>query len=152
MSVVKARPKMSQHKSTPSLRTVQEETKENTEPSTAKSSNDEIIETDGLEGEIFEKADESVFMKDDSLFSTNKRESLSSQLFSPLRDGDTSFTGSQVYSINKEPRRVSEVRLSSDGLFSPLRDANSPNSSRDSSLQQSFKKSGSAFPTPIMSP
>jgi len=152
MSVVKARPKMSQHKSTPSLRTVQEETKENTEPTTLKS-NDEIIETDGLEGEIFEKADESVFMKDDSLFSTNKRESLSSQLFSPLRDADTSFTGSQVYSINKEPRRVSEVRLSSDGLFSPLRDANSPASSVGSFQSNSNRKTPySSFTTPTMSP
>ena len=154
MSVVKARPKMSQHKSTPSLRTVQEETKENTEPTaTIAKSNKEIIETDGLEGEIFEKADESVFMKDDSLFSTNKRESLSSQLFSPLRDADTSFTGSQVYSINKEPRRVSEVRLSSDGLFSPLRDANSPASSVGSFQSNSNRKTPySSFNTPTMSP
>ena len=46
-----------------------------------------------------------------------------------------------------------QVRLSTDGLFSPLRDSNSPNSSRDSSLHQlSFKKPTSSFSTPVASP
>jgi len=151
MNVVKARPKMSQHKSTPSLRTVQEETKENTEPLSAEV---EKVETDGMEKEIFGKPDDSVFMKDDSLFCTNRRDSLSSQLFSPLRDADTSFPGSQVgYSLNKESRRVSEVRLSSDGLFSPLREPNSPTSSVGS-LQMSFNRKTpfTSFTTPTMSP
>jgi hypothetical protein len=36
---------------------------------------------------------------------------LSTQLFSPLREADTSFPSSQAgYSITKEVRRVSEVR------------------------------------------
>ena len=79
------------------------------------------METDRKEKEVFAKADKGVFLKDDSLYCTNKRNSLFSQLFSPLRDADTSFPGSQAgYSGNKEPRRVSEVGLSSDGLFSPL--------------------------------
>jgi len=148
MSVVKTRPKLSQHKSTPSLRTVQEETKENTEPPTEHVH--EMVETDGMEKEVFAKADESVFLKDDSLFCSNRRDSLSSQLFSPLRDADTSFPGSQAgYSVNKEPRRVSEVRLSSDGLFSPLREANSP-----TSMQLSFNRKTpyTSFTTPTMSP
>merc|ERR1719341_611924 len=154
MSVVKAKPKpkLSQHKSTPSLRTVQEETKENTEPPTEHVN--EMVETDGMEKEVFAKADESVFLKDDSLFCSNRRESLSSQLFSPLRDADTSFPGSQAgYSVCKEPRRVSEVRLSSDGLFSPLREANSPASSV-ASLQLSYNKKTpyTSFTTPTMSP
>ena len=76
MSVVKSRSKLSQQKSTPSLRTVQEDAKENTEPV--------VLETD-LGKEVFGKPDDSVFMKDDSLISSNRRDSLSSQLFSPLR-------------------------------------------------------------------
>ena len=151
MSVVKSRSKLSQQKSTPSLRTVHEETKENTEPATGQEG---IVETDGMEKEIFGKPEDSFFTKDDSMFSTNRRESLSSQLFSPLRDADTSFPGSKVgYSVNKEPRRVSEVRLSSDGLFSPLREANSPTGSIGS-LQMTLtqKTPNSRFTTPTMSP
>jgi len=154
MSVVKSRPKLSQQKSTPSLRTVQEESKENTEPTSVNANMElEKVETDGTDGEVFEKADENMFTKEDSMFlSTNKRESLSSQLFSPLRDADTSFPGSQVgFSNNKEPRRVSEVRLSSDGLFSPLREANSPTSSIGS-FNSNRKTPYSSFTTPTMSP
>ena len=76
MIAVKVTPKLAQHKSTPSLRTVQEDAKENTEPV--------VLETD-LGKEVFGKPDDSVFMKDDSLISSNRRDSLSSQLFSPLR-------------------------------------------------------------------
>ena len=152
MSVVKTRPKLLQHKSTPSLRTVQEETKENTEPATEETH--ETVETDGMEKEVFAKADESFFLKDDSPFSTNRRDSLSSQLFSPLWDADTSYPGSEAgYSVNKEPRRTSEVRLSSDGVFSPLREANSPTSSF-ASMQLSFNRKTpcTSFTTPTMSP
>ena len=85
------RPKLSQHKSTPSLRTVKEE---NTEPATEQAQ--ETVEKDGMEKEVFSKADESVFLKDDCLFCTNRRDSLSSQPFSPLRDANTSFPGSQA--------------------------------------------------------
>ena len=74
MCVVKARPKQ-QHKTTPSLCTVHEETKENTDPSTKYVQ--EMVETDGMEKEVFAKADESVFLKDDSLFCSNQRDSLS---------------------------------------------------------------------------
>ena len=102
-----------------------------------------------MEKEVFAKAD-------DSLFRTNRRDSLSSQLFSPLWDADTSFPGSEAgYSINKEPRRMSEVRLSSDGLFSPLGEANSPTSSVASmSMQLSFNRKNpcTSFTTPTMSP
>jgi len=155
MSAVKVKPKLSQHKSVPSLRTVQEEVKENTEPASEDRLRSEVgFQEANFEKEQFVKADDSVFMKDDSLFSTNnRRESLSSQLFSPLRESDTSFPGSQVgFSISKEDRRVSEVRLSSDGLFSPLREVNSPGSSV-SSLQMSYKKTPyTSFTTPTMSP
>jgi hypothetical protein len=41
---------------------VQEETKENTEPVTEETH--ETVETDGMEKEVFAKADESVFLKD----------------------------------------------------------------------------------------
>merc|ERR1719427_1360379 len=156
MSAVKVKPKLAQHKSTPSLRTVQEEAKENTEPVTEKARSglgSGMHETD-LGKEVFGKPDDSVFMKDDSLISSNRRDSLSSQLFSPLREADTSLTSisSQVgFSVTKD-RRVSEVRLSSDGLFSPLREANSPGSST-SSFQMSFKKTPyTSFSTPTMSP
>ena len=47
-------PKLSQHKSTPSLRTVKEE---NTEPATEQAQ--ETVEKDGMEKEVFSKADES---------------------------------------------------------------------------------------------
>ena len=126
---------------------MQKETKENTEPATEETH--ETVETDGKEKEVFAKAD-------DSLFRTNRRDSLSSQLFSPLWDADTSFPGSEAgYSINKEPRRMSEVRLSSDGLFSPLGEANSPTSSVASmSMQLSFNRKNpcTSFTTPTMSP
>ena len=68
---------------------MQEETKENTEPVTEQTH--ESVEIDGMEKEVFAKADESVFLKDGSLFSTNRRNTLFSQLFSPLLDADTSF-------------------------------------------------------------
>ena len=103
MRVVKTWPKLSQHKSTTSLRTVQEVTKEKSEPITEQTH--ETVETDGMEKEVFAKTDESDFLKDDSLFCTNRRDSLSSQLFSPLTP-DTSFPGSQAgYSVNKDPTR-----------------------------------------------
>eukprot|EP00092_Neocalanus_flemingeri_P037039 GFUD01040322.1.p1 GENE.GFUD01040322.1~~GFUD01040322.1.p1 ORF type:complete len:733 (-),score=287.32 GFUD01040322.1:364-2508(-) len=156
MSAVKAKPKLAQHKSTPSLRTVQEESKENTEPVTEVDRPRAQIGsqvTEELEQDWIGQPDDIVFMRDDSLVSTNRRDSLSSQLFSPLREADISFPSSQAgYSITKEGRRVSEVRLSSDGLFSPLREANSPSSSV-SSLQMSFKKTPyTSFTTPTMSP
>ena len=88
------------------------------------------------------------------MFSTNRRESLSLQLFSPLRDADTSFPGSKVgYSVNKEPRRVSEVRLSSDGLFSPIREVNSPTGSIGSfQMTLTQKTPNGSCTTPTMSP
>jgi hypothetical protein len=61
MSVVKNR--LLKHKSTPFLMTVQEDTKEHTEPGK------EMLETDWVDKEVFVKADYSVFMKDDGLFS-----------------------------------------------------------------------------------
>ena len=72
------RPKLSQHKSTPSLRTVKEE---NTEPATEQAQ--ETVEKDGMEKKVFSKADESVFLKDDCLFCTNRRDSLSSSQLYP---------------------------------------------------------------------
>ena len=43
MSVVKSRTKLSQHKSTPSLRTVLEETKDNTEPTSVHDKMDSVL-------------------------------------------------------------------------------------------------------------
>ena len=63
MSVVKNRPNLSKLKSTPLLKTVQKDTKENTE------ADKQMLETDAVEKEVFVKADFSVFMKDDGLFS-----------------------------------------------------------------------------------
>ena len=146
MRVVKTRPKLSQHKSTTSLRTVQEVTMEKSEPITEQTH--ETVETDGMEKEVFAKTDESDFLKDDSLFCTNRRDSLSSQLFSPLTP-DTSFPGSQAgYSVNKDP-----IRVRSGGLFSPLREANSPTSSVGSmQLSCNRKTPYTSFTTPTMSP
>ena len=165
MNVVKPRQKLTHQKSAPSLKTVQEESKENTEPVAEELSYDkEIIETDGLKKEDFGNiGDDSVFSKEDSLFGSNNiRESLSSQLFSPLREDDASFTDSNGGSLMKVPRRgsqckesrrKSEVRLSSDGLFSPLREVNSPIGSLGSN-QSSFNKKTpyTSFSTPTMSP
>jgi hypothetical protein len=78
MRVVKTWPKLSQHKSTTSLRTVQEVTKEKSEPITEQTH--QTVETDGMEKEVFATTEESDFLKDDSLFCTNRRDSLSSQL------------------------------------------------------------------------
>jgi hypothetical protein len=53
MRVVKTRPKLSQHKSTTSLRTVQEVTMEKIEPITEQTH--ETVETNGMEKEVFAK-------------------------------------------------------------------------------------------------
>jgi len=155
MSVVKSRSKLSQQKSTTSLQTVQEEGKENAIPLEVKVMNvKEKVETDGVHQEEFNKTGESVFSKEDSLFVTNnRRDSLSSQLFSPLRDADTSFPGNQSHSTSSlsKLRSVSEVRLSTEGIFSPLRDANSPVSPFYTSTNRKTPYS-SFTTTPAMSP
>ena len=51
------------------------------------------------------------------------------------------------YSVNKKPRRMSEVRLSSDGLFSPFMESNSPASSV-ASMQLKFNR----HPTQVSPP
>jgi len=140
--------RLTQQKSAPSLKTVQEEGKENNDPS--KNSPDEV----------FVAADEKMFnqdKKDESLLQfpsgNNKRESLSSMLFSPLRDSDTSFNShvSQLASVTRDPypgdKRLSEARrLSSDSVFSPLRDSPGPGSA-----SVSFKRTPINTP-PTMSP
>ena len=78
--------RLSHQKSVPSLKTVKEEGKENSDPAM----------TEEKEEESFTKADEKMFssVRDESIFpsSSNRRESLSSMLFSPLRDSDSSFS------------------------------------------------------------
>ena len=78
--------RLSHQKSVPSLKTVKEEGKENSDPAL----------TEEKEEESFTKADEKMFssVRDESIFpsSSNRRESLSSMLFSPLRDSDSSFS------------------------------------------------------------
>merc|ERR1712112_297283 len=76
--------------------------------------------------------------KDESILpnGTSRRESISSMLFSPLRDSDTSLTSHVSTSISRDidsrlglDRRNSESRrFSNDSVFSPLRDSPGPGS------------------------
>lgn len=113
MSAVKStsKSKLRSQKSISALKTVQEESKENVKPE---------------ESDIFQELTEkegtsSPGVSDTSVFS--KRDSLSSQLFSPLKDTEFSFTGHTPNPSSKNSsRRGSEVRLSTEGLFSPVRE------------------------------
>ena len=124
----KSRSRLNTQKSTPSLKTVQEEGKENTDPTSGVSAQEEV----------FSKADEKMLtldkLKDESVYpGGSRRESLSSMLFSPLRESDTSFTSHASGSVSRDntdsrlgpERRQNESlrRFSSDSVFSPLRDS-----------------------------
>ena len=124
----KSRSRLNTQKSTPSLKTVQEEGKENTDPTSGVSAKEEV----------FSKADEKMLtldkLKDESVYpGGSRRESLSSMLFSPLRESDTSFTSHASGSVSRDntdsrlgpERRQNESlrRFSSDSVFSPLRDS-----------------------------
>lgn len=112
MSAVKSasKSKLRTQKSITALKTVEEEYKENVKPddfdfNDNKGSFDEEINSPGA-------SDTSVF---------SKRDSLSSQLFSPLKETEFSFTQANPPS-GSSSRRTSEVRLSTEGLFSPVRE------------------------------
>ena len=138
--------RLSHQKSAPSLKTVKEEGKENSDPAL----------TEEKEEETFTKADEKMFssVRDESIFpSSNRRESLSSMLFSPLRDSDSSFSsniGGGSVSRDQDTGRLSQLRrVSSDSVFSPLRDSPGPGSANVSSKRTPF----TSFSTPpTMSP
>ena len=143
--------RLSHQKSAPSLKTVQEEGKENSDP---------VVKTEEKD-ETFTKADEKMFssVKDESMFpaSSNRRESLSSMLFSPLRDSDSSFSSNigggsasrDLESRTETGRHSALRRISSDSVFSPLRDSPGPGSANVSAKRTPF----TSFSTPpTMSP
>lgn len=128
MSAVKKtsqKSKMSTHRSASSLKTVKEENQKENLPrpqSVADIQQMDEVDTGG-----------SPAISDCSVFST-RRDSMSSQLFSPLRETDISFPGSGNFNASTShpnSRRTSEARLSTDGIFSPLKET-SPNSSNTS--------------------
>ena len=144
--------RLSHQKSAPSLKTVQEESKENSDP--AKCEEKE---------ETFTKAEEKMFssVRDESIFpSSNRRESLSSMLFSPLRESDSSLSsniGGSSASRDLESRadtgRLSQLRrFSSDSVFSPLRDSPGPGSGNVSSVSSKRTPFTSFSTPPSMSP
>jgi len=105
MSAVKS--KLRTQKSITALKTVEEEFKENVKPE------------DFVFNENKGSFDKDEGASDTSVFS--KRDSLSSQLFSPLKETEFSFTQANPPS-GSSSRRTSEVRLSTEGLFSPVRE------------------------------
>ena len=142
--------RLTQQKSIPSLKTVQEEGKENSDP----------VKTEEKD-ETFTNADEKMFssVKDESMFpaSSNRRESLSSMLFSPLRDSDSSFSSNigggsasrDLESRTETGRHSALRRFSSDSVFSPLRDSPGPGSGNVSAKRTPY----TSFSTPpTMSP
>jgi len=120
MSAVKSTSKsrLRSQKSLSALKTVEEESKENHKPSL------DIGEPlKHPSKELFTEASAEAFgspgLSDCSIMS--RRDSLSSQLFSPLKETEISFNTPNPTSRDSS-RRSSEVRLSTEGLFSPLRD------------------------------
>ena len=103
-------------KSAPSLKPVQEEGKENFDP--VKNTEKE---------ETFEKAEDKVFnsVKNESICpSSNRRDSISSIIFSPLRESDSSFSSSigggsvtRDTESRAEGRQSQLRRISSDSVF-----------------------------------
>jgi len=89
-----------------------------------------------------------------------KRDSLSSQLFSPLKEssggvglGDDSAiwaTPAHTQGQGQGGRRASEARRSTDGLFSPLRDSFRESIDSPSNVQSLRKQGGSGFSTPLV--
>ena len=130
LSSGRSRTRLSQQKSASSLKPVLEEGKENNDP------------VKKIVDEEFSRANENMFSydkKDESIIpaASNRRESLSSMLFSPLRDTDTSLNSHISASISRDidsrlgltSRPGSETRrFSSDSVFSPLKDSPGPGS------------------------
>ena len=126
----RSRTRLTQQKSGSSLKPVMEEGKENSDPAKAPD-----------EAEEFSKANENMFKmekENESIIPTsyNRRESLSSMIFSPLRDSDTSINSHVGASLSRDmdsrlglSRPPSEARrFSNDSVFSPLRDSPGPGS------------------------
>lgn len=136
MSAVKSasKSKLRSQKSLTALKTVEEEIKENVNP-----------DFQNAQTKLFQSEDfSSPAASDTSVFS--KRDSISSQLFSPLKEADISILNFTPNPSSKNSsRRGSEVRLSTEGLFSPLREENT-------SLNLGRRTPFNSLGTPAMSP
>ena len=140
---MQSKSRLAQQKSVPSLKTVQEEGKENTDPGRRIEEEQQEIKTE--------------LPAEESRIPSSRRESTSSMIFSPLRDPDSPLsqvngslgqgrlrenlsTSSVIFSPVRDSdtshdvtdRRRSEAgpaRLFSDSVFSPLQDSDSAGSS-----------------------
>ena len=152
---MQSKSRLAQQKSVPSLKTVQEEGKENTDPGRRIEEEQQEIKTE--------------LPAEESRIPSSRRESTSSMIFSPLRETDCSplaqlkvreslSTSSIIFSPVRDldttqdvtdGRRSGVPRLFQDSVFSPLQDSASPASS---SLGLGRKTPLSGLATPAASP
>jgi len=139
----KSKSRLTQQKSVPSLKTVQEEGKENTDP---------VRRTE-------EEMKENVKEESQYLMPCSRRESTSSMIFSPLREPE----GSPLSQVNGSHSQLRlRENLSTSFSFSPVRELDSTNHSVFSPLQDSTSPVSSlglgrrtplsGVATPLMSP
>jgi hypothetical protein len=125
MSAVKStsKSKLRSAISASALKTVKEEgEKENSKPERTLTGPGAVIAqqaadvhfTPGKDSDVISPLD-----NDNNIY--NRRDSISSQLFSPLREADISFNTPNLSSRGSS-RRTSDTRLSTEGLFSPVLD------------------------------